>query len=108
MHTAETSTVKACCWRADWSKPTFTIIQPPPNVTGSLHLGHAVLPVVVATPAEVAGIPAEEIGAPVFQHLPVLPVAASPAAGDGIAKEVRVDMTRARLLQQLLVRQHRV
>ncbi len=27
--------------RADWSKPAFTIIQPPPNVTGSLHLGHA-------------------------------------------------------------------
>jgi valyl-tRNA synthetase len=27
--------------RADWSKPPFTIIQPPPNVTGSLHLGHA-------------------------------------------------------------------
>ena len=27
--------------RADWSRPSFTIIQPPPNVTGSLHLGHA-------------------------------------------------------------------
>ena len=27
--------------RADWSLPPFTIIQPPPNVTGSLHLGHA-------------------------------------------------------------------
>ena len=27
--------------RADWSKQPFTIIQPPPNVTGSLHLGHA-------------------------------------------------------------------
>jgi valyl-tRNA synthetase len=27
--------------RADWAKDTFTIIQPPPNVTGSLHLGHA-------------------------------------------------------------------
>jgi valyl-tRNA synthetase len=27
--------------RADWSRPAFTIIQPPPNVTGSLHLGHA-------------------------------------------------------------------
>jgi len=27
--------------RADWSKPPFTIIQPPLNVTGSLHLGHA-------------------------------------------------------------------
>ena len=27
--------------RADWSKPPFVIIQPPPNVTGSLHLGHA-------------------------------------------------------------------
>jgi valyl-tRNA synthetase len=27
--------------RADWSKPAFTIIQPPPNITGSLHLGHA-------------------------------------------------------------------
>ncbi|MHB8959062.1 MAG: valine--tRNA ligase [Candidatus Limnocylindrales bacterium] len=26
---------------ADWSLSTFTIIQPPPNVTGSLHLGHA-------------------------------------------------------------------
>lgn len=26
---------------ADLSLPTFTIIQPPPNVTGSLHLGHA-------------------------------------------------------------------
>ncbi len=26
---------------ADWSLPAFTIIQPPPNVTGSLHLGHA-------------------------------------------------------------------
>ncbi len=26
---------------ADWSKPPFVIIQPPPNVTGSLHLGHA-------------------------------------------------------------------
>ncbi len=27
--------------RADPSKPPFVIIQPPPNVTGSLHLGHA-------------------------------------------------------------------
>ncbi len=27
--------------RADWSKPPFVIIQPPPNVTGALHLGHA-------------------------------------------------------------------
>jgi valyl-tRNA synthetase len=27
--------------RADWSLAPFTIIQPPPNVTGSLHLGHA-------------------------------------------------------------------
>jgi valyl-tRNA synthetase len=27
--------------RADWTKPPFVIIQPPPNVTGSLHLGHA-------------------------------------------------------------------
>ena len=26
---------------ADWSLPPFTLIQPPPNVTGSLHLGHA-------------------------------------------------------------------
>ncbi len=27
--------------RADAAKPPFVIIQPPPNVTGSLHLGHA-------------------------------------------------------------------
>src|SRR3954463_9578477 len=27
--------------RADPSKPPFVIIQPPPNITGSLHLGHA-------------------------------------------------------------------
>jgi valyl-tRNA synthetase len=27
--------------RADWAKQPFVIIQPPPNVTGSLHLGHA-------------------------------------------------------------------
>jgi valyl-tRNA synthetase len=27
--------------RADEALPPFTIIQPPPNVTGSLHLGHA-------------------------------------------------------------------
>jgi len=27
--------------RADSSKPPFVLIQPPPNVTGSLHLGHA-------------------------------------------------------------------
>jgi valyl-tRNA synthetase len=27
--------------RADPSKPPFVLIQPPPNVTGSLHLGHA-------------------------------------------------------------------
>ncbi len=27
--------------RADWSREPFVIIQPPPNVTGSLHLGHA-------------------------------------------------------------------
>ena len=27
--------------RADWSKAPFVIIQPPPNVTGALHLGHA-------------------------------------------------------------------
>ena len=26
---------------ADPGLPPFTIIQPPPNVTGSLHLGHA-------------------------------------------------------------------
>ncbi|MFM2105646.1 MAG: hypothetical protein RL338_678 [Chloroflexota bacterium] len=27
--------------RADDAKPPFVVIQPPPNVTGSLHLGHA-------------------------------------------------------------------
>ncbi|MDQ3406614.1 MAG: valine--tRNA ligase, partial [Chloroflexota bacterium] len=27
--------------RADQAKPPFVIIQPPPNVTGALHLGHA-------------------------------------------------------------------
>ena len=27
--------------RADWSKPPFVITQPPPNVTGALHMGHA-------------------------------------------------------------------
>ncbi|HEX5015572.1 MAG TPA: valine--tRNA ligase [Candidatus Limnocylindrales bacterium] len=27
--------------RADESLPPFTIIQPPPNITGSLHIGHA-------------------------------------------------------------------
>ncbi|MBA3875791.1 MAG: valine--tRNA ligase [Anaerolinea sp.] len=27
--------------RADHSKPPFIIIQPPPNITGALHLGHA-------------------------------------------------------------------
>jgi valyl-tRNA synthetase len=27
--------------RADGSRPPFVLIQPPPNVTGSLHLGHA-------------------------------------------------------------------
>ncbi|MBA3778291.1 MAG: valine--tRNA ligase [Chloroflexi bacterium] len=27
--------------RADWSKPAFVIVMPPPNVTGALHLGHA-------------------------------------------------------------------
>jgi valyl-tRNA synthetase len=27
--------------RADWSRPPFVIIMPPPNVTGALHLGHA-------------------------------------------------------------------
>ncbi|MDP8905704.1 MAG: valine--tRNA ligase, partial [Chloroflexota bacterium] len=27
--------------RADWSQPPFVIIQPPPNITGALHLGHA-------------------------------------------------------------------
>ncbi len=26
---------------ADWGLPPFVLIQPPPNVTGSLHLGHA-------------------------------------------------------------------
>ncbi len=26
---------------ANWAKPPFVIIQPPPNVTGSLHVGHA-------------------------------------------------------------------
>ena len=34
---------KAGTFRADAhsSKPAFTIVIPPPNVTGSLHLGHA-------------------------------------------------------------------
>src|SRR3972149_10850141 len=27
--------------RADAGKPPFVIIQPPPNITGALHLGHA-------------------------------------------------------------------
>jgi valyl-tRNA synthetase len=27
--------------RADWSMPPFVITQPPPNVNGSLHIGHA-------------------------------------------------------------------
>jgi valyl-tRNA synthetase len=27
--------------RSDRDKPPFTIIQPPPNITGALHLGHA-------------------------------------------------------------------
>ncbi len=26
---------------ADWSKPPFVITQPPPNITGALHIGHA-------------------------------------------------------------------
>ena len=27
--------------RADWSMPPFVITQPPPNVNGALHVGHA-------------------------------------------------------------------
>ena len=27
--------------RTDWSKPPFVITQPPPNITGALHTGHA-------------------------------------------------------------------
>src|SRR4051794_37396717 len=27
--------------RADWSKKPFVITQPPPNITGGLHVGHA-------------------------------------------------------------------
>jgi valyl-tRNA synthetase len=27
--------------RADWSRPPFVITQPPPNITGALHVGHA-------------------------------------------------------------------
>jgi valyl-tRNA synthetase len=27
--------------RADWSLPPFVITQPPPNITGALHVGHA-------------------------------------------------------------------
>src|SRR3972149_5748092 len=27
--------------KIDWSKKPFVIIMPPPNVTGELHLGHA-------------------------------------------------------------------
>jgi valyl-tRNA synthetase len=27
--------------RADWSRKPFVITQPPPNITGSLHVGHA-------------------------------------------------------------------
>ncbi|MCL2821847.1 MAG: valine--tRNA ligase [Firmicutes bacterium] len=29
------------CAKADNSKPPFTIIMPPPNITGKLHIGHA-------------------------------------------------------------------
>lgn len=27
--------------RVDWKKPRFSVVIPPPNVTGSLHMGHA-------------------------------------------------------------------
>ena len=27
--------------RADWSRKPFVITQPPPNITGALHIGHA-------------------------------------------------------------------
>ena len=30
--------------RADPAKPPFVIIQPPPNMTGALHIGHALTP----------------------------------------------------------------
>ncbi|MDQ3871926.1 MAG: valine--tRNA ligase, partial [Chloroflexota bacterium] len=35
--------------RADWSKPPFVIIMPPPNVTGALHLGHGLMAAVEDT-----------------------------------------------------------
>jgi len=60
----------------------------------------------IAAPAEVRGVPAEEVGRPVRQELRV--VGGAPAAHDRIAGKVDVDFALLRLRQQLRVRDRRV
>ena len=62
----------------------------------------------VRSPAEVAGVPAEEILVPVREERRILRVAASPPAHDGVAHEIEIDAALLRLLDELAVGERRV
>ena len=75
----------------------LAVLHPPQNVLRS-----------VGAPAEIPGIPAEEVLAPVREQVGVLGVAGSPATDDRVAEEINVDPAGASLGQQLLVSKLRV
>ena len=70
----------------------LAIFHPPEDV---LHA--------IGAPAEVGGVPAEEVLLPVGQVFGVGGVRGAPAAGDGIALEVDVDPAQLRLGEEVLV-----
>jgi hypothetical protein len=61
----------------------------------------------VGAPAEVRGIPAAEILVPVFEQRLVVRIRCAPAARDGVAEEIQIDLALGFLLQQGFVRQMR-
>jgi hypothetical protein len=62
----------------------------------------------VRAPAEVGGVPAEEVLLPVGQIFGVGGVAGAPAAGNGVALDIHVNFALRALGEELLVRGQRV
>lgn len=76
-----------------WVDPVeFAVIETPEDILNQ-----------VGAPTKVRGIPAVEIGCPVFQICLVLRIAGAPPTGDGITLEVDVDAAFFGLFEQLRV-----
>src|SRR4029078_6367492 len=87
--------------RADGTLAPFTIIQPPPNITGSLHIGHAQRTTVedlMIRPARMQGRPA--LSRPGLDHASI---AAQVVLDRIIAKdgESRASLGRDRYLERM-------